>query len=105
MAAILRPEATLLARLVLLGKAAAPIIPGAENSEAGPSKRVGNSYQAACLTQAFTFDNMAAPDAKVVGRKKSKWTYSLLTDQNTRPRVTYEGRILDPSIGRRAGSV
>jgi molybdopterin-containing oxidoreductase family iron-sulfur binding subunit len=75
--------------------AAARIVADAENRPVG-AEEVHTACQAACPTQAFTFGNMAAPDAKVVERKESPLTYSLLVDQNTRPRVTYEGRILNP---------
>ena len=49
--------------------------------------------QSACPTQAFTFGNIRDPDAEVSRRKASPLTYAMLGELNTRPRVTYEGRI------------
>ena len=61
--------------------------------------------QAACPTQALTFGNMADRSSAVAQRKQSPLDYSLLEDQNTHPRVTYEARIRNPnpSIGGGAG--
>jgi molybdopterin-containing oxidoreductase family iron-sulfur binding subunit len=58
---------------------------------------VRTACQAACPTQAFTFGNMAQPDADVLTRKRSPLSYALLGDQNTHPRVTYEARIDNPN--------
>jgi molybdopterin-containing oxidoreductase family iron-sulfur binding subunit len=52
--------------------------------------------QAACPTRAFSFGDLTDPASEVVARKKSPLTYALLAEQNTRPRVTYEGRITNP---------
>ena len=40
---------------------------------------------------------MAAPDADVLQRKQSPLSYVMLAEQNTHPRVTYEGRIRNRS--------
>jgi molybdopterin-containing oxidoreductase family iron-sulfur binding subunit len=58
---------------------------------------VRTACQAACPTQAFTFGNMAQPDAEVLTRKRSPLSYALLEDQNTHPRVTYEAHIDNPN--------
>jgi molybdopterin-containing oxidoreductase family iron-sulfur binding subunit len=55
--------------------------------------------QAACPTQAFTFGNIRDPDAEVSRRKASPLSYAMLGELNTRPRVTYEGRIRNVSGG------
>jgi len=49
--------------------------------------------QAACPTQAFTFGDLRDPKNAVAQRKASPLTYPLLGELNTRPRVTYEGKI------------
>ncbi len=56
--------------------------------------------QAACPTQAFSFGNLNDAGSDVVHRKHSPLNYVLLPEQNTRPRVSYEGRIrnLNPAI-------
>ena len=59
----------------------------------GVAEEAVTACQAACPTQAFTFGNLNEPDSEVVRRKHSPLNYVLLPDQNTRPRVTYEGRI------------
>jgi molybdopterin-containing oxidoreductase family iron-sulfur binding subunit len=74
--------------------AAARIDADVENRPVGADE-VKTACQAACPTQAFTFGNMAE-GGQVAERKKSPLTYALLHDQNTRPRVTYEGRITNP---------
>jgi molybdopterin-containing oxidoreductase family iron-sulfur binding subunit len=81
--------------------AAARIAADAENRPMGGNE-VRTACQAACPTQAFTFGNMAEANADVLARKQSPLSYSLLAEQNTRPRVTYEGKVTNsnPSIGR-----
>jgi molybdopterin-containing oxidoreductase family iron-sulfur binding subunit len=76
--------------------AAARITADIENRPVGGNE-VQTACQAACPTQAFTFGNMAEPDADVLARKQSPLSYALLSDQNTRPRVTYEARIINPN--------
>ncbi|MBN9563364.1 MAG: TAT-variant-translocated molybdopterin oxidoreductase [Alphaproteobacteria bacterium] len=61
----------------------------------GPTPEVRTACQAACPTQAFTFGNLADEDSEVSKRKQSPLDYALLEDQNTNPRVTFEGRILN----------
>jgi molybdopterin-containing oxidoreductase family iron-sulfur binding subunit len=56
---------------------------------------VKTACQAACPAQAITFGNMAQ-GGEVAERKKSPLTYTLLADQGTHPRVTYEARIDNP---------
>jgi molybdopterin-containing oxidoreductase family iron-sulfur binding subunit len=58
---------------------------------------VRTACQAACPAQAFSFGNMAQPDAAVLERKRSPLSYTLLAEQNTHPRVTYEARIVNPN--------
>ena len=76
--------------------AAARIAADTENRPVGGNE-VRTACQAACPTQAFTFGNMAQPDAEVIARKQSPLRYSLLEDQNTHPRVTYEAKIENPN--------
>ncbi|NHO33901.1 4Fe-4S dicluster domain-containing protein [Acetobacter fallax] len=61
----------------------------------GTPERVVTACQAACPTQAISFGNLSDPEAEVSARKGSPLTYVLLPEQGTRPRVTYEGRILN----------
>jgi molybdopterin-containing oxidoreductase family iron-sulfur binding subunit len=55
---------------------------------------VKTACQSACPAQAITFGNMAQ-GGDIAERKKSPLTYTLLDDQGTRPRVTYEARIFN----------
>ncbi len=75
--------------------AAARIVADIENRPIGADE-VRTACQAACPTEAFSFGNMAE-GGTVMERKRSPLSYSLLHDQNTRPRVTYEGRIANPN--------
>ncbi len=84
--------------------AAARIVADAENRQLGGNE-VQTACQAACPTQAFTFGNMAQPDADVLARKQSPLAYALLEDQNTHPRVTYEVRITNPNQATGGGRV
>ncbi len=68
-----------------------------------PVGEVVTACQAACPTRAFTFGNMAAPESEVAKRKQSPLDYALLADQNTHPRVTYEGRIRNPNPSIKSG--
>ena len=61
----------------------------------GVPEQAVTACQAACPTQAFTFGDMHAPDSEVAKRKQSPLDYVLLPEENTRPRVTYEARILN----------
>jgi Fe-S-cluster-containing dehydrogenase component len=66
-----------------------------------PVGEVRTACQAACPTQAITFGNLADTSSEVVKRKRSPLDYSLLPEQATHPRVTYEARIRNrnPAIG------
>ena len=75
--------------------AAARIVADIENRPIGADE-VRTACQAACPTQAFSFGNMAE-GGTVVERKRSPLSYALLHDQDTRPRVTYEGRVANPN--------
>jgi MoCo/4Fe-4S cofactor protein with predicted Tat translocation signal len=69
--------------------------------EAGaPVGPVQTACQGACPSRAITFGNLADPGSEVSARKKSPLNYAVLGDQNTHPRVTYEGRIrnLNPDL-------
>jgi len=76
--------------------AAARITADKENRPVGGNE-VRTACQDACPTRAFSFGNMAEPEATVLKRKRSPLTYDLLHDQDTRPRVTYEGKITNPN--------
>ena len=58
---------------------------------------IKTACQSACPTQAFTFGNIRDPESEVSKRKASPLSYAMLGDLNTRPRVTYEGRIVNES--------
>jgi Fe-S-cluster-containing dehydrogenase component len=75
--------------------AAARVVADIENRPIGADE-VRTACQAACPTQAFSFGNMAE-GGTVVERKRSPLSYALLHEQDTRPRVTYEGRITNPN--------
>ncbi|MBO0711124.1 MAG: TAT-variant-translocated molybdopterin oxidoreductase [Acetobacteraceae bacterium] len=74
-----------------------------EADRGGKPGDVVTACQAACPTEVFTFGNLADSDSEVTKRKQSPLDYALLEEQNTKPRLTYEGRIrnLNPSIGGR----
>jgi molybdopterin-containing oxidoreductase family iron-sulfur binding subunit len=74
--------------------AAARIAADRADRPVGP---VRTACQAACPTEALTFGNLADRDSEVAQRKTSPLAYALLADQNTHPRVTYEGRIRNPN--------
>jgi Fe-S-cluster-containing dehydrogenase component len=65
----------------------------------GTPEQAVTACQAACPTQVFTFGNINDPNAEVTKRKASPLDYALLADQNTRPRLTYEGKIRNPKPG------
>jgi molybdopterin-containing oxidoreductase family iron-sulfur binding subunit len=66
----------------------------ASDRDGGP-EQVVTACQAACPTQAFSFGDINDPSTEVVKRKHSPLNFVLLPEQATRPRVTYEGRILN----------
>ncbi|HEX3348270.1 MAG TPA: 4Fe-4S dicluster domain-containing protein, partial [Acetobacteraceae bacterium] len=59
----------------------------------GTPEEAVTACQAACPTQVFTFGNINDAGAEVTKRKASPLDYALLADQNTHPRLTYEGKI------------
>ena len=61
----------------------------------GTPEQVVTACQAACPTQAFTFGDINDHASEVAKRKQSPLDYALLADQNTRPRLTYEARIVN----------
>ena len=65
----------------------------------GTKEEVTTACQAACPTGAFTFGDIKDPASDVSARKHSPLTYVLLPDQQTHPRLTYEGRIRNPHPG------
>ena len=69
----------------------------AADRESRPVGEVVTACQAACPTQALTFGNLAERESEVAKRKRSPLTYTLLAHENTKPRVTYEARILNPN--------
>jgi molybdopterin-containing oxidoreductase family iron-sulfur binding subunit len=71
----------------------------AADKENRPVGTVTTACQAACPTQAITFGNLRDPASPVANRKQSPLDYSLLPEQNTHPRVTYEARIHNPGPG------
>jgi Fe-S-cluster-containing dehydrogenase component len=95
------PDVTVRARGVMekctfcIQRIAAARIDADVNNRPVGADEVKTACQAACPTQAITFGNMAE-GGQIVARKQSPLTYALLEDQNTRPRVTYEGRIRNP---------
>ncbi len=50
----------------------------------------------ACPTETIVFGNLADAESRIARRKRSPLDYSLLEDQNTRPRTTYLPRRLNP---------
>ncbi|MBL8659292.1 MAG: TAT-variant-translocated molybdopterin oxidoreductase [Rhodospirillales bacterium] len=56
---------------------------------------VVTACQSACPTQAIVFGNQADPDSAVSRRQQSPRRYALLRELNTRPRTTYQARILN----------
>ena len=96
------PEVTVRARGVMekctfcLQRVAAARIKADQENRPVRDGEVVTACQAACPTQAFTFGDIRDPASKVSERKSSPLSYPLLGELNTRPRVTYEGRIRNP---------
>ncbi|HEX3996207.1 MAG TPA: 4Fe-4S dicluster domain-containing protein [Acetobacteraceae bacterium] len=61
----------------------------------GTKEQTVTACQAACPTQAFTFGDINDQTSEVAKRKESPLDYTLLAEQNTRPRLTYEARIVN----------
>ena len=66
----------------------------------GVPEETVTACQAACPTSVFHFGNLNIADSDVVTRKHSPLNYVLLPDQQTHPRLTYEGRVrnLNPAV-------
>ena len=67
----------------------------------GAPEETVTACQAACPTNAFHFGDLNIEDSDVARRKHSPLNYVLLPEQQTHPRLTYEGRIRNrnPAIG------
>ena len=61
----------------------------------GAPEQAVTACQAACPTQVFTFGDLNDPASAVRRRKQSPLDYTLLAEQQTHPRVTYEARVRD----------
>ena len=61
----------------------------------GVPEQAVTACQAACPTQVFSFGDLNDPASNVVARKQSPLDYALLAERSTKPRVTYEGRIIN----------
>ena len=61
----------------------------------GTKEEVVTACQAACPTRAFTFGDLNDPSSEVAQRKRSPLDYTLLEEQNTRPRLTFEARVVN----------
>ena len=53
--------------------------------------------QQACPSEAIVFGNVADPQSRVSKLKAKQLNYALLADLNTRPRTTYQARLLNPN--------
>ncbi len=53
--------------------------------------------QQACPSEAIVFGNVADPDSRVSKLKAASRNYALLAELNTRPRTTYQARLLNPN--------
>ena len=62
-----------------------------------PVGEVKTACQTACPTQAFTFGNLADPSSAVSKRKQSPLDFTMLEQQSTRPRTTYEALVRNPN--------
>ncbi|MBV8032041.1 MAG: 4Fe-4S dicluster domain-containing protein, partial [Betaproteobacteria bacterium] len=58
---------------------------------------VVTACQAACPAGAIVFGDLADPESAVSRAKRSPLDYALLAELNTRPRTTYEARVLNPN--------
>jgi len=56
---------------------------------------VVTACQSACPTRAIAFGNLKDPDSAVSKRRKGQLGYRLLEELNTKPRVTYEARVIN----------
>ncbi len=53
--------------------------------------------QQACPSEAIIFGNVADPQSRVSKLKAKQLNYALLAELNTRPRTTYQARLLNPN--------
>jgi molybdopterin-containing oxidoreductase family iron-sulfur binding subunit len=53
--------------------------------------------QQSCPSEAIVFGNVADPASRVSKLKAKRLNYSLLAELNTRPRTTYQARLLNPN--------
>jgi molybdopterin-containing oxidoreductase family iron-sulfur binding subunit len=53
--------------------------------------------QQSCPSEAIVFGNVADPESRVSKLKAKRLNYSLLAELNTRPRTTYQARLLNPN--------
>jgi Fe-S-cluster-containing dehydrogenase component len=53
--------------------------------------------QQACPSEAIVFGNVADPESRVSKLKAKQVNYALLAELNTRPRTTYQARLLNPN--------
>jgi molybdopterin-containing oxidoreductase family iron-sulfur binding subunit len=58
---------------------------------------VVTACQAVCPTQAIVFGDMNDPNSRIARLKKDNRNYGLLTELNTKPRVTYLARLRNPN--------
>jgi Fe-S-cluster-containing dehydrogenase component/anaerobic selenocysteine-containing dehydrogenase len=58
---------------------------------------VVTACQAVCPTQAIVFGNLADPASRVAQVKESPLDYTLLDEENTRPRTTYLAKLTNPN--------
>ena len=72
-----------------------------EHDRDGVKEEAVTACQAACPTNTFHFGDLADASTDVAARKHSPLSYVLLPEQQTHPRVTYEGRIrnTNPALG------
>ena len=54
--------------------------------------------QQACPTQAIVFGDLNDPKSRVAQLVKSKLSYDLLEELNTKPRVKYLARVKNPAV-------
>jgi Fe-S-cluster-containing dehydrogenase component len=59
----------------------------------GVKEEAVTACQAACPTKVFTFGDLNDRESEVARRKQSPLDYTLLPEQQTHPRVTYEARV------------
>jgi molybdopterin-containing oxidoreductase family iron-sulfur binding subunit len=64
-----------------------------------PDGTVVTACQQACPTQAIVFGDLNDPKSRVSQLMKSKLSYELLEELNTKPRVRYLARVKNPGVG------